>query len=292
MRTDIPLSKAMFAEAFGTFLLVFFGCGVVHTAVLLNAQVGLWQVAIVWGLAIMIAIYVVEAISGSHINPAITIAFAVWGMHPWSRVIPYIVAQLVGAIVAAGLLFVIFSGFIAAKEQEKEVVRGEPGSIVTAMCYCEYYPNPGGIAAQPGPYDASAHAELKQTFTHNMAFLAEFAGTFLLTCVVFAVIDTRNPGRPPLHLAPVFIGLTVSVLISLLAPLTQGCFNPARDFGPRLFAYFAGWGEVAIPGAADLGWLTVYIIAPIAGAIAGGGFQKLILGPSYPSAEADSEIDK
>ncbi len=279
------LFGVMAGEAFGTFLLVLFGCGSVHTAVLLGAQSGLWQVAIVWGIAIMLAIYTVDAISGAHINPAMTIAFAAWGRHPWRRVIPYVVAQTLGAITAAAILFSLFSGFIAAKEREKNVVRGEPGSIVTAMCYGEYYPNPGPLASAAGPYDPTAHAALNSRFGHNAAWLAEFLGTMVLATVVFALMDHRNTGRPLANLAPVFIGLTVAALISILAPLTQACFNPARDFGPRLFAYFAGWEHVAIPGLSDLGWLTVYIVAPIAGAVAGGGFYQYVLRPSLPTAE-------
>ena len=75
--------------------------------------------------------------------------------------------------------------------------------------------------------------------------------------------------------------LTVSVLISVLAPLTQACFNPARDFGPRLFSAIAGWGQVALPLGSDWGWLTVYIIAPILGALIGGGIYKKLLRPMY-----------
>ena len=73
--------------------------------------------------------------------------------------------------------------------------------------------------------------------------------------------------------------MTVGALISIIAPLTQACFNPARDFGPRLFAYFAGWGEIALPGASDLGWLTVYIVAPTLGAVVGAGVYQLLLRP-------------
>jgi glycerol uptake facilitator protein len=280
-----PLAGVMLGEAFGTFLLVLFGCGSVHAAVLLGAHSGLWPVAIVWGLAIMLAIFTVDAISGAHINPAMTIAFATWGRHPWKRVLPYVVAQTLGAIAAAAVLFTLFSGFIAAKERDKGVVRGEPGSVVTAMCYGEYFPNPGSLASAVGLYDASAHAALKSQFGHDAAWLAEFLGTMVLAAVVFALTDKRNVARPMANLAPVFIGLTVTALISVLAPLTQACFNPARDFGPRLFAYFAGWGPVAIPGLSDVGWLTVYIVAPIAGAVAGGGFYHCLLRPSLPRLE-------
>lgn len=269
----------MIAEWFGTLLLVLIGCGTVHAAVLLNAQSGVWQVAVVWGIAIMLAIYAVDSISGSHINPAITIAFAVWGRHPWRLVLPYIFAQTVGAFTGAAILFYLFSGFISAKESEKHVTRGEPGSIVTAMCYGEYFPNPGGLASGDTPYDSVQHDNLRMSFSHQQAWLAEFLGTAILAIVVFSLTDTRNNARPQSNLAPVFIGLTVSALISVFAPLTQAGFNPARDFGPRLFAYMAGWGQVAIPGLSDLSWLTVYIIAPIVGGIAGGGFHQLVLRP-------------
>ncbi len=84
---------------------------------------------------------------------------------------------------------------------------------------------------------------------------------------------------------PVFIGLTVGVLISVIAPLTQACFNPARDFGPRLFAYFAGWGEIAIPGPNGRGFWTVYIVAPVFGAVVGGTLYDMLLRP-LPSRQA------
>src|SRR5262245_48900291 len=96
------------AEVLGTFILVFFGCGAVHAAVLTGAQSGLWQVAIVWGVAIMVAVYVVGAVSGSHINPAITVALAVWGRFSWRDVLPYVASQVAGAFVAAATLFAFF----------------------------------------------------------------------------------------------------------------------------------------------------------------------------------------
>jgi glycerol uptake facilitator protein len=228
----------------------------------------------------MLAIYAVGGISGAHINPAITLTLAVWRRHPWRDVIPYIAAQMIGAVLAAATLYGMFGGFLAAKEREKGVVRGEPGSIVTAMCYGEYFPNPAPVAAAPGEYDALAHNALRACVSEPAAFGAEVLGTLILALMVFALTDEANHGRPLASLAPVFIGLTVSGLISIIAPLTQACFNPARDLGPRLFAYAAGWGAVAIPGLAEPWWLTVYVAAPALGAVLGGGIYQLLLRPA------------
>jgi glycerol uptake facilitator protein len=104
-------------------------------------------------------------------------------------------------------------------------------------------------------------------------------GTAILALVIFAVTDSKNNSEGVKAMAPVLIGLTVAILISVIAPLTQACFNPARDFGPRLFAWIAGWGSVAIPGPNGIGFLTVYIVAPIVGAIIGGGVYQKIFAP-------------
>jgi len=280
------LTACCIAEAIGTFFLVFFGCGSVHVAVLLGGLEGLWQVGVVWGVSIMLAIYVCGAVSGAHINPAITTAFAVWKMFPWQRVGPYILSQLAGAIVAAAVLFSIFSPFLTAKENQKQVTRGQPGSEITAMCYGEYFANPGSLAGGDGPYDAKRHAELNQLVSLPAACFVEFLGTAILALVVVAVSDSRNMVGPKV-LAPVFIGLTISALICVLAPLTQAGFNPARDFGPRLFAYFAGWGSIALPGPRGSGFLTVYIFSPLVGAIVGMGLYRCVIRPALP--EADDE---
>lgn len=108
------------------------------------------------------------------------------------------------------------------------------------------------------------------------AFMAEVVATAILAFVVFATTDETNRGRPAERFAPVFVGLTVAALICVVAPLTQACFNPARDFGPRLWAYFAGWGEVAIPGPNGHGFFTVYIVAPIVGAVIGAAIYQFL----------------
>ncbi len=286
MPTAIPtLAARCRAEAIGTFILVFFGCGVVHAAVLTGAQVGLWQMAVVWGIGIMLGIYVSAGISGAHINPAITVAFATWGRFPWREVVPYVLGQLVGAFLAGAVLYVLFGPLLAQREDDLGLKRGEPGSELTAMCYGEYFPNPGSWEAD-WKKSHTVPAEKLALVPWSVALVAEILGTAILALVVFAVTNQNNSAAPPQRVAPVFIGLTVAVLISVLAPLTQACFNPARDFGPRLFSFFAGWGSIAIPGPGAL-WpfLTVYILAPTVGAIVGGGIYLLLLHPHYMNSE-------
>src|SRR5207247_1628481 len=136
------------------------------------------------------------------------------------------------------------------------------------------------------PYNAEEHEQYRGLVSQPVAFAMEVLGTLILALAVFALTDERNQAAPLSRLAPVFIGLTVAILISVIAPLTQACFNPARDFGPRLFAYLAGWGTVAIPGPNGSGFLTVYIVAPTLGAVLGGGLYQRILRPSLPEPSA------
>lgn len=286
-KQQATIGECFVAELIGTFILIFFGCGAVHAAVLHGAQSGLWQVAIVWGIAIMLAIYSIGNISGAHINPAITLMMYCWNGFEREKIGPYIGAQFSGAFLAAGALFLMFSPKLAAVEELKGVVRGQPGSEITASCYGEFFPNPGGFAAGDQPYSAEEHSQLKKTVPHGVAFLAELLGTAILGLMVLACTDKRNSGAPLAKNAPIFIGLTVSALISVIAPLTQACFNPARDFAPRLFSAIAGWGHVALPIGSDWGWLTVYIVAPILGALLGGGIYVLVIAPMY--VEADPE---
>src|SRR3954453_14611770 len=110
---EISVPSRCLAEVAGTYVLVFFGCGAVHAAVLTGAQSGLWQVAIVWGMGVAFAAYSVGAVSGAHINPAMTIALAVWGRFPWAKVGPYIVAQLGGAFLAAAALYMMYGPSLA-----------------------------------------------------------------------------------------------------------------------------------------------------------------------------------
>lgn len=264
-------------EFMGTFILVFFGCGSVCTAVTTGVLVGVFQVAIVWGLGIATAIYLTASLSGAHLNPAVTISLAVWGDFPKRRVGGYILTQMAGAFVAAAMLYVIFGGAITEFEAKNQIVRGQPGSEASAMVFGEFYPNPQGRPL------AEANPEL---MSQGRAFVAEVVGTALLLLVIFCTTDEKNGNRPQI-LTAATIGLTITMLISLLAPLTMACFNPARDLGPRLFSSLAGWGSVPFT-ANGMGWLTVYLIAPVVGGLIGGGIYRLLFRPYYELAAKSS----
>jgi len=261
-------------EFFGTFLLVFFGCGSVCAAVTTGAQAGVFQVAIVWGLGIATAIYMTGALSGAHLNPAVTVSMAVWTNFPKRRVLPYVAAQVCGAFVASAVLYFMFGDALRVFEKEHGIMRGQAGSEASAMVFGEFYPNPGGR-----PLTAEARLRMLPA----TAFGAEVIATAVLLLVIFCATDERNKARPQV-LTAATIGLTVTLLISLVGPLTMASFNPARDLGPRVFSALAGWGGVPfrVNGA---GWWAVYIVAPLLGGLLGGGIYAACFKRAYREVE-------
>ncbi|MCA9413152.1 MAG: MIP family channel protein [Candidatus Omnitrophica bacterium] len=262
------------AEFIGTFTLVFFGTGAVFVAVLTGALEGLIQVGMVWGLAIALSIYATSAISGTHINPAVTLAMVALRDFPKAKVIPFVFSQLLGAVMTSCVLFFLFGDFLTDFEMTKGIERGKPGSELSAMVFGEYFPNPaiGGVLE-------TDHAKVGVI----QAMLAEGIGTAFLVFFVFALTEPRNHHRPDGTLYALFIGLTITILIAVIAPITQAGFNPARDFGPRLVAFFSGWGSVAIPGPRG-GFFTVYILSPLVGGLLGGTIYEKVIRPALPDA--------
>ena len=265
-----PIPKWAIGEFFGTFIFFFFGMGSVCSAVTTGAQVGVFQIAIVWGLGLTTAIYLTGSLSSAHLNPAVTIASAVWARFPKRLVLPYIAVQMLGAFAAAAVLFAIFAGPLRAYENKHGIVRGEPGSEATAMVFGEYFPNPGGKPLTE---------ESRAMMSPSAAFGAEVVGTAILILVILCSTDERNAARPQI-LTAATIGLTVTLLLSLLGPLTMACFNPARDLAPRIFSSLVGWRAVPFQ-ANGIGWLTVYIIAPIVGGLLGGAIYRVFFRTGY-----------
>ena len=247
---DMRDSHEFFGELIGTFLLVFFGCGSVAVTVLFSAHTGLFQVAAIWGLGATMAIYATRHLSCAHLNPAVSVAMVLGRRMTVRRLPVYFSAQLVGAFLASSVLYSLFSSSITAYEDVHGIVRGTPDSIKTALMFGEYYPNPGAGSVAAVSY--------------WNAFAAEAVGTFLLVFMIFAQTEGCNVGRPDDRLAPLFIGISVAAIICVIAPLTQAGLNPARDLGPRLFAWLAGWGDVAFPDD-RYGFIVIYVLAPLLG---------------------------
>ena len=253
-------------EMMGTFILTLFGCCSVAVAVLFGEYNSIFQIGIVWGIGVTLAIFLTRHICCAHLNPAVSVAMVVAGRMSARKLPAYLLAQFLGGILAGAVLYLLFSPSIAHYEEVHDIVRGTAGSVDTARMFGEYYPNPGD--------------SIISTVSLPLAMFAEAFGTFLLALFIFALTEDCNVGRPSSDLQPVFIGLTVSSIIFFIAPLTQAGLNPARDCGPRLVAYLTGWGDAALPDAVG-GWFWVYMAAPILGAVLAALFFKFVLEPLH-----------
>lgn len=239
-------AKECFGEFLGTFILVFIGCGTVALDVVYGTFNSLAIVALLWGVGVALAIFLTRSYSSSHLNPAVSIAMVITLDLPLRKLFPYIAFQFIGAYFAGSLLLFIFNDALLAFESKQGLFRGELGSHQSAVMFGEYFQN--------------------QTFSnkisHFEAYLAEAFGTFLLLAAIYLIAKNKRLHR---HTQPLFIGAALSLIIYFIAPYTQAGLNPARDFGPRLVAYFGGWGTFAFPPI-PFSFFTVYILAPITGA--------------------------
>lgn len=256
--------KEFIGEMMGTFVLVFMGCSCVAVSILFGEYSSIFQIGLVWGLGVTLAIFLTRNICCAHFNPAVSVAMVLAGRMSVRKLPVYILAQMVGAILAGMTIYGLFSASIAHYESVHQIVRGTAASVDTARMFGEFYPNPGNASIS--------------VVSLPLAMCAEGFGTFMLVLFIFALTENCNVGRPSSDLQPLFIGLTVSSIIFFVAPLTQAGLNPARDMGPRLVAYLAGWGDAALPDEVG-GWFWVYGLAPILGAGLATLLFKYVLEP-------------
>jgi glycerol uptake facilitator protein len=273
------------AEFLGTFVLIMFGDGVTATTVAGLSQSGRSSLAFNsadwvlisfgWGLAVTFGVYVAGGVSGAHLNPAVTLAQALRRGFPWRKVPTYMVAQVAGAFVAAAVVYFNYRFAIGSFEHAEHITRGSPESVATFSIFAtfpaEYFPSWFG------------------------PFADQVIGTGLLVACIFAVIDEYNaPAKA--NTAPFIIGLVV-VAIGFSFGVNAGyAINPARDLGPRLFAWLQGWGKIAMPG--DYGNVNTYFWIPIVGPLLGGAigafvYDLLVRGVLIArGAEPDPEISE
>jgi len=197
------------AEAFGTFWLVLGGCGsAVLAAGFPEVGIGFAGVALAFGLTVLTMAYAVGGISGAHFNPAVTLGLAVAGRHPWGEVVPYWVAQLVGGIAGAAVLYVIASG----------VAGYTPGGFASN----------GYDALSPGGYSMTS------------AIVIEL----VLTAMFVVVILGATSKEAPVGFAPLAIGLALTLIHLIAIPVTNTSVNPARSIAAAIFAQNGALGQV------------------------------------------------
>ncbi|MGF1776885.1 MIP/aquaporin family protein [Vibrio nomapromontoriensis] len=248
------------AEFIGTGLLIFWGVGCVAALVLTGAEFGQWEVSIIWGMAVALAVYCTAGVSGAHINPAVTIALAMFHGFEKAKVLPYIISQIAGAFVAASIVYALYANLFVEWELVNGVARNSPEALATAGIFSTF-PN--------------------ASLSLSGAFAVEFAITAVLMFGILAFGDENN-GAPRGALSPLLIGLLVATIGGSFGPLTGFAMNPARDFGPKLFSFFAGW-DYALTGAKDIPYFIIPIFAPIAGACFGGWLYPKFISTYLPN---------
>lgn len=258
------------SEFLGTALLVFFGLGCVAAVRIAGAQLGLWEISIIWGLGVALAVYLTAGISGAHLNPAVTLALWLFACFDRRKVIPYIAAQFLGGFAAAALVYAMYYNVFLDYDQVHHIVRGSQESLFTAGVFSTYPAAPVSV---------------------GQAFFIEVVIAAILVCLILALTDDGN-GVPRGPLAPLLIGLLIAVIGGSFGPLTGFALNPARDFGPKVVAYLAGWGDIAFTGGRDIPYFLVPMFAPIAGGLLGAfGYRKLI-GRHLPCEVCDTGDEK
>ena len=250
------------AEFAGTMILILIGVGVVAQVV--GGGIGNHDsIAWAWGLGVILGVYTAGRISGAHLNPAVTLALAVFGGFSWRKVLPYSLAQTLGAFVAALLVRWNYTEVLS---------KADPHHTIATQ---------GVFSTLPGNGSLPVH--------EWGAFRDQVIGTAILLFLILAVTDLRN-SSPLSNLAPVVVGLIV-VAIGMAWGTDAGyAINPARDFGPRLAEFFTGYGSAFRDQYGNL-YFWVPVIAPLVGGLIGAGLYKVLIGRFLPGESEPTAVD-
>ncbi|MFI8230775.1 MIP/aquaporin family protein [Streptomyces sp. NPDC085900] len=257
------------AEFLGTFVLISFGCGVVAMAVAglpgsgrtagpttIFVAAGDWLlITFGWAFAVVFGVYVAGGVSGAHLNPAVTLAFAVRRKFAWAKVLPYWGSQLVGAFTGAALVYGVYHNAISAFDSASKGPKTNGHTLATFSIFGTF----------PAPY---FHGGIWGPL------IDQIVGTAFLVMLVVALIDLRNTAVQA-NLGPLLVGFAVAAIGMSFGANAGYAINPARDFGPRLFTWLAGWKELALPGSLS-GAFSAYWWIPIVGPLIGGVIGVLV----------------
>lgn len=263
------LTGELISEAVAMFIIIAFGDSVAAMYTLYTPspyQNAYWGVCISWGMAVTLAIYVTGSVSGTHANPAVTLALALFRDFEWKKVVPYWLAQIVGAFAGAAIVYLLFGPVIDHFNAAQNLTREAGGAA-------------GVFFTHPGLAVTPMHALLDQIIL-----------TAFLLFGIFAITEQYNEMAPMANSGAVMIGILVAIIGSCMGYLEAWALNPARDFGPRLFAYFAGWNTAAFPSPDNYWW--VPIVGPLIGGVIGGGAYQGLIRPFLPARVRAAEAER
>jgi glycerol uptake facilitator protein len=256
------------AEFAGTLILILFGIGVVAQVVaggaLTDPPGGLGghdSIAWAWGLGVTLGVYVAARLSGAHLNPAVTLALAAFKGFSWKKVLPYWVAQFLGAFVAA---------LIVRWNYTEVLGHADPGHTIKTQFVFSTLPGNGNPAA--GVHEWGA-------------FRDQVIGTAILLMLILALTDLLN-SPPGANLAPYVIGLVVVAIGMAFGTDAGYAINPARDLGPRLASYITGYHTAWRDQWGNLYWW-VPIVGPLVGGLIGAALYRLFISTFLPTAEPE-----
>jgi glycerol uptake facilitator protein len=253
VRLKPTLTGEMLAEFAGTAILILFGVGVV-AQVVAGQNGGDDSIHWAWGLGVTFGIYVAGRTTGAHLNPAVTLALAVFKGFEWRKVVPYVVAQFLGAFVAALLIRWVYADAIATVDPETTSA------------------TQGIFSTLPG-----------EGVSIGTAFLDQIVGTAILVFLIFAITEVRATA-PGANLAPLIIGLVVVGIGMAWGSNAGYAINPARDFGPRLASLLTGYSDAMKTPGGDL-YFWVPIVGPVIGGLIGGGMYKVLVERHLPDPD-------
>jgi glycerol uptake facilitator protein len=254
------LTGELISEAVAMLIIIAFGDSVAAMYTLYDPspyQHAYWGVCIAWGLAVTIAIYTTASVSGCHANPAVTLALALYRKFSWRKVIPYCLAQTVGALAGAAIVYILFSPVLDHFTAANHLTRASGGAASV------FFTHPG-LAVTP-----------------MHAFSDQIILTAFLIFGIFAITEQYNEQAPGANFGAVIIGLLIAVIGASMGYLEAWAINPARDFGPRLFCFFTGWGSSALPSPDHYWWIP--IVGPLLGGIVGGGAYQVLIHQFLPA---------
>ncbi|MCE2563119.1 MIP/aquaporin family protein [Komagataeibacter sp. FNDCF1] len=250
----------LISEALAVFIIIAFGDSVAAMYLLYDPSPYLqsyWGVCIVWGLGVTVAIYATGSVSGTHANPAVTLALATYRAFPWKKVLPYWMAQVAGGFVGAGLVYALYYPVINHFNDIHHLARATGGGA-------------GVFFTAPAPGITVWHA-----------FSDEIILTAILIFGIFAITEQYNEMAPGANFGALIIGFLVAAIGASMGYLEAWAINPARDLGPRLFAWLAGWHAAALPAAGHYWW--VPIAGPLIGGLLGATAYEYLVFPFLPA---------